>query len=119
MFKEAQVQSTLETERQRQYYDHKANAISLEPGNLFLAKANAYKGRRKVKGQWEEETYEVEHRIAKGAPSYLMKNQQTEHSQVLPWNQLLLINPLMGAPLCSGVQAEWTRCATTILKEPT
>ena len=25
----------------------------------------------------------------------------------------------MGAPLCSGVQAEQTRCATTILKEPT
>ena len=48
-FKEAQVQSTSEAERQRWYYDHKANAISLEPGNLVLAKANAYKGRRKVK----------------------------------------------------------------------
>ena len=25
----------------------------------------------------------------------------------------------MGAPLCTGVLAEWTRCTTTILKEPT
>ena len=76
-FKEAQAQSTSEAERQRQYYDHKANTISLELGDLVLLKANAYKGRRKVKDWWEEEPYEVEHRIAKGIPSYLMKNQQT------------------------------------------
>ena len=24
-----------------------------------------------------------------------------------------------GGPLCSGLQAEWTRCATTSLEEPT
>ena len=74
-FKEAQVQSTSEAERQRQYYNHKANVIWLEPGDLFLAKANAYKGRRKVKDQWEEEPYEVECRIAKGVPSYIVKKQ--------------------------------------------
>ena len=34
---------------QKQYYDRKANAILLEPGNLVLAKADAYKGKRKVK----------------------------------------------------------------------
>ena len=45
-FKEAQVQSTLEAERQKQYYDKKANAILLEPDDLVLAKANAYRGRR-------------------------------------------------------------------------
>ena len=47
-FKEAQVQSMSEAERQKWYYDRKANAISLEPGNLVLAKAKAYRGRRKV-----------------------------------------------------------------------
>ena len=56
------MQSSFEAERQRQYYDHKANAISLEPGDLVLVKADAYKGRRKI---------------------------------------------------------EWTRCATTVLEEPT
>ena len=60
----SEVQSTSEAERKRQYYDHKVNAISIEPGNLVLAKADAYKGRRKVKDQWEEEPYEVECRIA-------------------------------------------------------
>ena len=118
-FKEVQVQSTSEAERQRWYYDHKASAVSLEPGDLVLAKAGAYKGRRKVKDWWNEEPYEVEHKIAEGIHSYLMENQWTGHSWVLHWNQLLLITPVMGPPLCSGVWAEETRCTTTILEEPT
>ena len=54
-FKEVQVQSTSEAERQKQYYDRKANAISLETGDLVFSKADAYMGKRKVKDQWEEE----------------------------------------------------------------
>ena len=38
-FKEVQAQSSSEPERQRWYYDYKANVISLEPGNLVLAKS--------------------------------------------------------------------------------
>ena len=76
-YKEAQVQSTSEAERQKWYYNRKANAISLEPGNQVLAKANAYRGKRKVKDWWEEEPYKVEHQVAEGIPSYLMRNQQT------------------------------------------
>ena len=82
-FKEAQVQSMSEAERQKQYYDRKANAISLEPGDLVLVKANAYREKRKLKDWWEEEPYKVEHKVAEGIPSYLMKNQWTGHSQVL------------------------------------
>ena len=41
------MQSTSEAERQKQYYDRKANAISLEPGDFILAKADAYRGRGK------------------------------------------------------------------------
>ena len=47
-FKKAQMQSMLEAERQKRYYDRKANAISLEPGDMVLAKADTYRGRRKV-----------------------------------------------------------------------
>ena len=45
-FKEVQAQPISEAERQKQYYDRKANAVSLEPGDLVLAKANTYKGKR-------------------------------------------------------------------------
>ena len=69
-----------EAERQMQYYDRKANAISLETGDLVLAKADAYREERKVKDWLEEEPYEVEHQVAEGVPSYLVKNQQMEHS---------------------------------------
>ena len=54
------MQSTSEAERHKWHYNRKANAISLEPGDLILAKANANRGRRKVKDQWEEELYKVE-----------------------------------------------------------
>ena len=54
------MQSTSEAEQQKWYYDRKANAISLEPGDLVLAKANTYKGKMKVKDQWDKEPYEVE-----------------------------------------------------------
>ena len=79
------MQSTSKAEKQKRYYDRdrKPNAISLEPGDLVLAKASAYRGRRKVKDQQEKEPYEVVCQIVEGIPSYLMKNQWTRHSRVL------------------------------------
>ena len=69
------MQSTSEAERQRWYYDRKANVISLEPGDLVLAEADVYKGKKKVKDQWDEEPYEIECQVVEGIPSYLLKNQ--------------------------------------------
>ena len=95
-FKEDWLQSTSEAERQKWHYDRKANAISLEPGDLILAKANAYRWIRKVKDQWEEEPYEVE--------------------QVLYQNQPFLITPTEGTPLCTIMYAKQARCTTTTLE---
>ena len=71
------MQSMPEAETQKWYYDRKANATSLEQGDLVLSKANAYRGGRKVKDQLEEELYEVECQFAEGIPSDLMKNTWT------------------------------------------
>ena len=87
-----------EAERQKWYSDRKANAISLKTGDLVLAKADTYRVKRKVKDQWEEELYEVEHQVTEGVPSYLMKTQQMGHSQVLHQNWLFLISPAEGLP---------------------
>ena len=70
-FKEVQVQSTSEAERQKYYYGRKANAISLEPGDLVLAKADTFKGKRKVKDWWECQ-------VAEGIPSCLMKTSRQD-----------------------------------------
>ena len=57
--REAQAQSTAEECRQKQYYNRKIGTVNLKPGNLVLVKADALKGKRKIKDRWDEETWEV------------------------------------------------------------
>ena len=56
---EVQAQSTTEACQQKQYYDRKIGTVNLKPGNLVLVKADAWKGKRKIKDRWDEETWEV------------------------------------------------------------
>ena len=72
---EAQAQSTVEACRKKQYYDQKIATVNLKPGNLVLVKADAFKGKRKIKDRWEEETWKVVHQIATDVPSYEVTNQ--------------------------------------------
>ena len=94
------MQSTSDAEKQKQYYDRKANAILLKAGDLVLAKAYAYMGKRKVKDWWEQELYEVECCVADGVPLYLLKNQWIGHLHILHQNRLFLITPAKGTCLC-------------------
>ena len=57
--REAQAQSTVEACQQKQYYNRKVGTVNLKPGNLVLVKADAWKGKRKIKDWWDEETWEV------------------------------------------------------------
>ena len=70
-----QAQSTAEAHGQKWYYDRKIGAVILKPGDLVLVKADAWKGKRKIKDRWEEETWEVVHQIAADVPSYKVTNQ--------------------------------------------
>ena len=79
---EVQAQSTAEACRQKWYYNRKICAVNLKPGNLVIVKADAFKGKRKIKDRWEEETWEVMHQIATDVPSYKVMNQHGR-SQVL------------------------------------
>ena len=88
---EVQARSTAEACRQKQYYDRKIDTVNLKPGNLVLVKADAFKGRRKIKDRWEEDTWEVVHQIMTDIPSYIVMNQNGK-SRVLHQNQLLLIS---------------------------
>ena len=51
------------------YYDRKIGAVNLKPGNLVLVKVDAWKGKRKIKDRWEEETWEVVQQITADVPS--------------------------------------------------
>ena len=72
---EAQAQSIVEVHQQIWYYDRKIGTVNLKPGDLVLVKVEAWKGKRKVKDRWEEETWEVVHQITADDPSYEVTNQ--------------------------------------------
>ena len=44
-----QAQSTAEAYQQKWYYNRKIGTVNLKPGNLVLVKADAWKGKRKIK----------------------------------------------------------------------
>ena len=72
---EAQAQSTAEACQQKWYYNRKIGTVNLKAGVLVLVKADAFKGKRKIKDRWEEETWEVVHQIMTDVPSYKVTNQ--------------------------------------------
>ena len=108
---EVQAQSMVEACWQKQYYDRKIGTVNLKPGDLVLVKANTFKGKRKIKDGWEEDTWEVVHQIMTDIPSYEVTNQHRK-SHVLHQNQLLLIASEVGIPLCIGNCHAWDRCTS-------
>ena len=108
---EAQAQSMVEACQQKRYYDRKIGAVNLKPGNLVLVKADAFKGKRKIKDRWEEDTWEVVHHIMTDVPSYEVMNQHGR-SCIPHQNQLLLIASEVGIPLCMVNCHAWDRCTS-------
>ena len=53
---EAQIQSTAEAQRQKQYYNQTTGAIGLKPGNVIFVKADAFQ-RKKIKDRWEDKPH--------------------------------------------------------------
>ena len=83
---EAQAQSMAVASRQKWYYKRKIGTMNLKPGNLVLVKVDTFKGKRKIKDRWEEETWEVVcQNMATDIPSYEVTNQH-RRSQVLHQN---------------------------------
>ena len=108
---EVQAQSTAEACWQKWYHNRKIGAVNMKPGNLVLVKADAWKGKRRMKDKWEEETWEVVHQIAAGVPSYKVTN-QCGWSWVLHQNQLLLVASEIMVPLCMGSCHTWDSCTS-------
>ena len=101
---------TAEACQQKWYYDRKIGTMNLKPGDLLLVKADAWKGKRKIKHRWDEETWEVLQQIMVDVPSYEVMNQH-RWSQVLHQNWLL-VTLEVGIPLCMGNCHTWDRCAS-------
>ena len=97
--------------QQKRYYDRKIGTVNLKPGDLVLVKANAFKGKRKIKDRLEEETLEVVYQITTDIPSYEVMNPH-RRSCILHQNCLLLVASEVGVPLCMGNHHTWDRCTS-------
>ena len=72
---EVKTQSMAEACQQKQYYYRKIGTVNLKPVNLVLVKTDAFKGKRKIKDRWEEDTWEVVCQITTDVPSYEVMDQ--------------------------------------------
>ena len=106
---EVQVQLMAEAHRQKWYYNRKIGTVNLKPGDLVLVKVDAFKGKRKIKDRWEEETWRWCIKLQLMSP--LTVTNQCRRSQVLNCNWLLITSEI-GIPLCIGSRHTWNRCTS-------
>ena len=84
-----------EAARQRRYYDRKAGAVALQPGDVVMVHANGFVGKRKVKDRWEDGGFIVESQL-EDWPVYKVRCPTSDARQkpkyrILHRNRLLLV----------------------------
>ena len=71
-FTVARCLTSEEVARQCYYYDHKAGAVTLQPGDVVMVCTDGFVGKRKVKDRWEDGGFIVESQL-KDWPVYKVK----------------------------------------------
>ena len=84
-----------EAAKQRRYYDRKAGAVALQPGDVVMVCTDGFVGKRKVKDQWEDGGFIVESQL-EDWPVYKVRCLTTDAKQkpkyrILHRNCLLLV----------------------------
>ena len=84
-----------EAARQRRYYDCKAGAVALQPGDVVMVCTNGFVGKRKVKDWWEDGGFIVESQL-EDWPVYKVRCPTSDAKQkpkyhILHRNHLLLV----------------------------
>ena len=87
--------TSAEAAKQRRYYDRKAGAVALQPGNVVMVRTDGFVGKRKVKDQLEDEGFIVESQL-EDWPVYKVKCLTSDDRRkpkywVLHQNHLLLV----------------------------
>ena len=84
-----------EAAKQRHYYDCKAGAVALQPGDVVMVRTDGFVGKRKVKDRWEDGGFIVESQL-EDWPVYKVRCLTTDAKQkpkyrILHRNRLLLV----------------------------
>ena len=111
-----------EVAKQRRYYDRKAGAVTLQPGDVVMVCTDGFMGKRKVKDQWEDGGFVVESQL-EDWPMYKVRCPTSDAKQkpkywILHRNHLLLVtseddNVVLG----QLAQADVNSCAPNAPRE--
>ena len=99
-----------EVARQCRYYDHKAGAVALQPGDVVMVCTDGFVGKRKVKDQWEDGGFIVKSQL-EDWPVYKVKcptsdARQNPKYRILHRNCLLLVTNEDASSIPGQAQAE-------------
>ena len=84
-----------EAAKQQRYYDRKAGAVALQPGDVVMVRTDGFVGKRKVKDRWEDGGFIVKSQL-EDWPMYKVRCPTTDAKQkpkywILHRNCLLLV----------------------------
>ena len=101
-----------EAAKQCCYYDHKAGAVALQPGDIVMVHTDGFVGKRKVKDRWEDGGFIIESQL-QDWPVYKVKcptsdDRQKPKYQILHQNCLLLVTNEDASDIPGQAQAEVT-----------
>ena len=111
-FAVARCLTSEEVARQCRYYDCKAGAVALQPGDIVMVCTDGSVGKRKVKDQWEDRGFIVESQL-EDWPVYKVKcltsdDRQKPKYQILHRNHLLLVTNEDASDIQGQAQAKVT-----------
>ena len=111
-FTVARCLTSEEVARQCHYYDRKAGAVALQPGDIVMVCTDGFVGRQKVKDQWEDGGFIVESQL-EDWPVYKVKcptsdDRQKPKYQILHRNHLLLVTDEDASSIPGQAQAKVT-----------
>ena len=111
-FEVARCLTSEEAAKQCRYYDCKAGAVALQPGDIVMVRTDGFVGKRKVKDRWEDRGFIIESQL-EDWPIYRVKcptsdDWQKPKYQILHRNCLLLVTNEDASDIPGQTQAEAT-----------
>ena len=120
-FAVARCLTSEEAAKQCHYYDHKAGAVALQPGDVVMVHTDGFVGKQKVKEQWEDGGFIVKSQL-EDWPIYKVKCLTSDERRkpkywVLHRNCLLLVTNEDASDIPGQAQAEATSTVSNATQE--
>ena len=120
-FTVARCLTSEEVARQCRYYDRKAGAVALQPGDVVMVRTDGFVGKQKVKDRWEDGGFIVESQL-EDWPVYKVNCPTSDARQkpkyrILHRNRLLLITDEDACSIPGQAQAKVTPIVSNVTLE--